>query len=237
MAEAAGRSAGRSSSAWLAGHGRRVCGDQHRDGCRVPVVRGADRAAPAAQSDRLAVPGLRYRPLTTAATVPIGRYGVQHGWPDSLLRALVTVYQVAWPFGIGRAWRWRCNLFPTGQPVSPRWRPLLWLTSSSAGCCSPLVGHRIVPVELGGVASRVCRTGPTGLAAWSPARSSSPWSLAAIASLIVRYVRGDDRDPPAARCGSSSPWSPCSRSTGSAGSSRISMAASAAARRAASRSR
>jgi two-component system, NarL family, sensor kinase len=131
-------------------------------------------------------------PLATAATVPLIVYGSAHGWPLAVLRALVTVYAIAWPFGIGLFLPLALQLFPTGRPVSPRWKPLLWLT---------------VVVGLGFVFW--LGTGPDGIplegrtfTSYLSWESQPAWLvvanplvlvvyLAVIAALIVRYRKGD----------------------------------------------
>jgi two-component system NarL family sensor kinase len=131
--------------------------------------------------------------LTTAAAVPIIWYGVLHGWPDASLRALVTVYQAAWPFGIGMCLPLALQLFPTGHPVSPRWRPLVWLTVGSGLLFVAWLGTVPEPVELAwsGVTSLLALDQQDLLQVASPLVLAV--YLAAVAGLIVRYVRGDDR--------------------------------------------
>jgi two-component system NarL family sensor kinase len=131
--------------------------------------------------------------LTTAATVPIGWYGVRHGWSDASLRSLVSVYQASWPFGIGLCLALALQLFPTGEPLSPRWRPLLWLTVVSGVLFAVWLGTTPVPLDLAGrgITSFLALDQPGWLLAASPLLLAV--LLAAIASLVVRYVRGDDR--------------------------------------------
>jgi signal transduction histidine kinase len=131
--------------------------------------------------------------LTTAATVPIGWYGVRHGWPDATLRALVTLFQVAWPFGIGMCLALSLQLFPSGHPVSRRWRPLIWLTVASGLLFAVWLGTEAEPVELAGrgVRSLLALDQPDWLMVAGPLVLAV--YLAVVVSLILRYVRGDDR--------------------------------------------
>jgi signal transduction histidine kinase len=131
--------------------------------------------------------------LTTAATVPVSAYGSAHSWPPPVLGVLTTAYAVAWPFGIGLFLPLALQLFPTGQPASPRWRPLVWAT-----------------VAVGLLFVFWLATGPTGVTvagreldppvrwaeqpAWLVVASPLVLAvyLAVVAGLVVRFAHGDD---------------------------------------------
>jgi len=62
---------------------------------------------------------------TLAGTVAVAQ---QATLPTSSLRALLIVFMGLWPLGIGIALPLAVQLFPTGRPLSPRWRWLIGLT-------------------------------------------------------------------------------------------------------------
>jgi signal transduction histidine kinase len=66
--------------------------------------------------------------LVSAATAPLAAVGLDRGWPEWVIRALVTAFMFAWPWGIGMFLALALQLFPTGRPLTPRWRWLLAVT-------------------------------------------------------------------------------------------------------------
>jgi signal transduction histidine kinase len=132
--------------------------------------------------------------LTTAATVPLGVYGDAHGWSTGVLRALVTVFQLAWPFGVGLFLPLALQLFPTGAPVSPRWRPLIWATLAGGLLFGFWLGtdpSGITEIRGQRLTSYLSWSQPPWLAAANPLLLAI--YVAVIAGLILRYARGDDR--------------------------------------------
>jgi two-component system NarL family sensor kinase len=134
--------------------------------------------------------------LTTAAVTPLAAYGAAHGWSIPLLRALITVFLVAWPFGIGMLLPLALQLFPDGAPVSRRWRPLRWLTvAAGAGFVAWMGTGPDAWVDLDGlrVESYLAFAGAPADALVLANPAVLAVYLAVIAGLVTRYLRGDDR--------------------------------------------
>jgi len=131
--------------------------------------------------------------LTTAAMAPVVAFGGAHAWPVAVLRLLMAVYAVAWPFGIGLFLPLALLLFPTGAPASPRWRPLVWATVAAGLLFVIWLGTG--PIDLTVAGGEI---GSYSLWERQPAWLviANPLVLAVyvsvIAGLVVRYLRGDD---------------------------------------------
>jgi two-component system NarL family sensor kinase len=131
--------------------------------------------------------------LTSAALTPLQDYGAAHGWPVPALRALVTVSLLAWPFGIGMLLPLALALFPDGASVSRRWRSLRWLTIAAGAGFVAWMGVADAWLILDGtrIESYLALDAPGALVLANPALLAV--YLVVIASLVVRYRRGDDR--------------------------------------------
>jgi two-component system NarL family sensor kinase len=135
--------------------------------------------------------------LTSAALSGLMGYGVVQAWPTGLLRWMYTLFGLAWPFGITLLLAVALQLFPDGRPVSPRWRwpialtvvfGLAFVAAMGLGPGSLVIlGREIGPM--------VVLPGYDALApVWAVANTATLVGLvAAVAGLIVRYRRGDER--------------------------------------------
>jgi two-component system NarL family sensor kinase len=134
--------------------------------------------------------------LTSAATVGLIPYGLARGWPAALLSVLLTVFNLAWPFGITLLLPLALQLFPNGRLVSRAWR---WPFAATVvlGLAFVLTGAGSEPLVVGGHTVQPAFTMPgydrLG-AVWTLANAASIVGLAAaIAGLVIRYRRGDER--------------------------------------------
>lgn len=132
--------------------------------------------------------------LSTACFVPLWHLGVQVGWPEPVLRTIISLTG-GWSLGLGGLFPLMLLLFPDGRLPSRRWAPAAWITIVTTAYM--FVEDLVSPVPDYGVEASVSIL---ALPAPLPAGLTTvvlivgwPMFVVAIASLIVRYVRGDDR--------------------------------------------
>jgi signal transduction histidine kinase len=130
--------------------------------------------------------------LTTAASVPVMAFGAEHSWPMPVLEVLMAVFAFCWPWGIGLCLPMSLQLFPTGRPVSPRWRPLIWFTAVAGSIFVFWVGTG--PVEATWAGRRIESALQWPQPQWLAAANVLVLVvyLAVVAELVFRYVGGDD---------------------------------------------
>ena len=131
--------------------------------------------------------------LTSAWMAPWATYGLEAGWPDAAVKLLATIYSLAWPMGIGLAFPLALLLFPDGRPPSPRWRWTVYAFVLASVLFVTWLGTQPGEV-LPGVTSYLVLPFYDSLNwLWSVAMVIGvPQGLVVIASLIVRYRRGDE---------------------------------------------
>jgi two-component system, NarL family, sensor kinase len=134
--------------------------------------------------------------LSTAAAAMMLRFGLDHGWPAPVLRALATVYIGAWQLGIAFCFIIAMLLFPTQRLLSPGWRPILWLTIVSGtyqmvtGMLSPAqVFDDPRAVSITSIGLDV--TGHTYNDVFGYLNVFV--TLAVLVGLVIRYRRGDEK--------------------------------------------
>ncbi|MFL6073332.1 MAG: histidine kinase [Mycobacteriales bacterium] len=136
-------------------------------------------------------------PLTTAALSPVLHYGAGHGWPDPPLRALLSLFLLAWPWGLCMWLPLALQLFPTGRPVSPRWRWLIGVTAGTGVLFAVAMATGPDPMTFRHRSLRGYLVLPGYDALdplWFVANAAPLFGLvAAVAGLVVRYRRGDER--------------------------------------------
>ena len=126
-------------------------------------------------------------PLLTAAATPFMIYGAAGDWPEFVLRLLVTIHLFSWSWGVFCCLPLILQLFPTGKPLSRRWRVLCWLTVGNA-----LLGNAFVGPTLDYGASSFLFAPWWAVTEGISGNLASLIFVASVASLVVRYVRGND---------------------------------------------
>lgn len=134
--------------------------------------------------------------LVSAAIAPIGWIGLEAGWPEWVTRTLMTVYLCAWTLGLPSLFALALVYFPDGRLPSPRWRWAAWyiVLVTVGGTVSTAIG----PFEvLPGVPGSMSILAVPGLSTETLDAVGGLVSSAVVpltlASLVVRFVRGDAR--------------------------------------------
>jgi two-component system, NarL family, sensor kinase len=132
---------------------------------------------------------------TSTCAVQLLILTAEHGWDKTALGVLGSLFILTWPAAIGLCLPMALLLFPDGRPVSPRWRWLIW-AAAAEGPLFVLSFAGPGTMTLGNLTASPYLTVPDyhGLAPlW--AGGNVAWSVidaVALASLVVRYRRGDE---------------------------------------------
>lgn len=129
-----------------------------------------------------------------AASVPVFDAVGRAGASQTTMRVLATVFVYSWPWAIGLCIPLALLLFPDGRPVSPRWRPVVWVVALTAPLFVLEMGSAPYPVEEGGTLAYLTIAGYDRLGwLWAAAETRTGLAyLAAFVALVVRYRRGAD---------------------------------------------
>ena len=130
--------------------------------------------------------GLGLAALGTASMVPLLALDHDRALPSALLRLVVTVFQLSWGWGVFCFLPLALQVFPTGRPLSDRWRVLCWLTIATAA-----LGSVTGPTPEYGASSYLA------VSWWRPVEDvvsvlAPVVVLSSLASLVLRFKRGDD---------------------------------------------
>lgn len=134
--------------------------------------------------------------LVSAAVAPVGVLGIQAGWPEVVTRALATLFVTAWTVGLPALFMLALLLFPDGELPSRRWRPVAWFIVAFA--VYGVIASALSPVPIydddpASVPLTAVPDAPFVILDAVSIVASLPILIAVIASLVVRYVRGDER--------------------------------------------
>jgi signal transduction histidine kinase len=131
----------------------------------------------------------------TAAAAPGVQLAADQGAPLGVTRAIATVFAWAWPLNIGILVPVALLLFPDGLLPSRRWRWVLLATVVTGLPFLAEMGTLPKPVQPGlPLPYGVLRSHDDLAALWAASElRTSAANLLAIASLVVRYRRGDEQ--------------------------------------------
>ncbi|WP_347976546.1 histidine kinase [Microbacterium sp. ProA8] len=142
----------------------------------------------------MAVAGMGH--LVSAAVAPIATLGLDQGWPEWTTRTLTTVYLGAWTLGLPALFMLALLYYPDGRLLSRRWRwAAVYFTVAIAWVLvSTVVGpFEAIPGEPGSMSIlAIAGLDPQTLDAVGLVVGFAVLPIA-VASLIVRFVRGDAR--------------------------------------------
>ena len=134
--------------------------------------------------------------LVSAAVSPIGYLGIDAGWPEWVTRTLITVFLAAWTIGLPGLFMLALLYFPDGRLPSRGWRWAAWYIVAATvwGAVSTVVGPFEVVEGVPGSISILALPvlSPTVLDVTGAVVGAAVLPLA-LASLVVRFVRGDGR--------------------------------------------
>jgi len=128
----------------------------------------------------------------TAAASPVLQVALERGWSNNAVRSILTVYEHAWPWSVSLFLPLALLLFPTGRLPGRWWRPMLWIGIIGGTLSALGSGPAANPDE---PSSWLSLSYPDQFAfLWHVADwAVTATYLAALAGIVVRYRRGDER--------------------------------------------